>query len=337
MKHRQVITIVILLPCLSIFGPSAVAQASINKPTVDRCLADIGGQVYVDDAEFIMGNDATYPEEGPAHPVSVSAFWLDSHEVTNAQFSQFVVKTGYVTTAERPPNPSDWPADVPSEFLEAGSTLFTHLTPGEPVANWWAWVPGTNWLHPNGPGSDIEGKGNYPVIHVSYADAEAYAEWVGRSLPSEAQFELAARNKRDGLFAWDGDELAPHGHHYANTWQGEFPLTNDTQDMHSGLAPVGCFEANDYGAYDLIGNVWEWTSNWYAENHQPDDSVNPEGPAPENSHSLSNGDFPVKVIKGGSYLCAENYCLRYRPAARQAQDTGMGTSHIGFRTVLNIQ
>jgi len=208
--------------------------------------------------------------------------------------------------------------------------------PGDEVTNWWAWVPGTDWRHPEGPESSIAGKDDYPVIHVSYADAQAYASWAGRSLPTEAQFELAARSNHEGLFAWDPDELAPHGHHRANTWQGEFPLHNDAEDEHAGLAPVGCFDANDYGAYDLIGNVWEWTSNWYAENHLPDAMENPAGPTRENSYSRTHGSFPVKVIKGGSYLCAENYCLRFRPAARQAQDTGLGTSHIGFRTVLNI-
>lgn len=306
------------------------------------CLADIGtkekaAQVWIDSAEFIMGDSATYPEEGPAHKVSVSGFWIDTHEVTNGQFAQFVEETGYVTVAERDPDPADWPADVPAEFLKPGSVLFTPPAPGEPVTNWWSWVDGTNWRHPDGPESSIVGRENYPVIHIAFEDAQAYAKWAGRSLPTEAQFELAAHSKHDGQFAWEGNELAPHGHHHANTWQGSFPVQNKPEDGHAGLAPVGCFDANEYGVHDLIGNVWEWTSNWYYPQHNPADADNPQGPSQQESYSSNHGPAIARVIKGGSYLCAENYCLRFRPAAREAQDSGLGTSHIGFRTVLNKQ
>lgn len=323
-------TQIFALTAVCLTTPAYAQQAS------EQCAIDVGSQVLIEAGEFVMGDDVTYREEGPAHKVRVDSFWLDSHEVTNAQFSRFIEETGYVTVAERDPDPEDWPADVPAEFLQAGSTLFTAPAPGQPMSSWWTWSPGTNWRHPEGPQSNIAGRDNYPVVHVAYADALAYANWAGRSLPTEAQFEFAASNGREGLFAWEGDELAPHGHHRANTWQGEFPMHNAGEDAHQGLAPVGCFEANSFGAYDLIGNVWEWTSNWYAGRHAPEDADNPTGPAEEDSFSPAHAGFPVKVIKGGSYLCAENYCLRYRPAARQAQDTGLGSSHIGFRTVKNL-
>lgn len=313
----------------------AVAQSAMDTHSAGSCLAEQLEQVWVEGAEFIMGDDSTYREEGPAHAVTVSGFWIDAHEVTNAQFTKFVEETGYTTVAEKNPDPADWPADVPAKFLKPGSVLFVPPTAGQPAENLWSWVAGTNWRHPVGPGSSIVGKDDYPAIHIAFEDAEAYAKWAGRSLPTEAQFELAARNKRDSLFAWDGNELAPNGHHHANTWQGSFPVEHKSEDGHVGLAPVGCFESNDYGIYDLIGNVWEWTSNRYYPEHDPNDSVNPTGPSQQKSDSSNHGSSVNRVIKGGSYLCAENYCLRFRPAAREAQDSGLGTSHIGFRTVLN--
>ena len=320
---------------LFLLAQSAAAQPAMATHSSNSCLAELAGQVWIEGAEFIMGDDTTYKEEGPAHTVSVSGFWLDAHEVTNVQFAKFVGETGYVTVAEQSPDPADWPEDVPAEFLEPGSILFTPPAPGQQVGNWWSWVAGTNWRHPDGPDSNIVGKDNYPVIHIAFEDAEAYAKWAGRSLPSEAQFELAARNRKNSRYAWDGNVLAPDGRHHANTWQGSFPVENIPEDGYAGLAPVGCFEANSYGVYDLIGNVWEWTSNWYYPEHDPSDSQNPAGPSQQESFSSNHGEAIARVIKGGSYLCAENYCLRFRPAARQAQDSGLGTSHIGFRTVLN--
>jgi len=312
-------------------APKGLAQAASDA----MCLSEPIGQVWVNEAEFIMGDNSHYPEEGPAHKVSVQGFWIDAHEVSNAQFATFVDASNYVTVAERAPDPNDWPADVPEDFLKAGSVLFTPPEPGQSAANWWSWVPGTDWRHPDGPGSSIRGKDHYPVVHVAYEDAQAYATWAGRSLPTEAQFELAARGGRNTIFPWGSNELAPHGQHQANTWQGNFPMNNNAEDGHQGLAPVGCFGANDYGAYDLIGNVWEWTSNWYYPAHNEHASDNPTGPTLEQSINSAASAVPEKVIKGGSYLCAENYCLRFRPAAREAQDTGLGTSHIGFRTVKN--
>ena len=316
---------------LLIAGQAGFAQTH----SANRCIDETGASVWVNDADFVMGDDRLYPEEGPAHRVSLDGFWIDAHEVTNEQFAKFVAKTAYVTVAERTPDPADWPNDVSEDFLRAGSVVFIPRESRQDPADLWSWIPGTDWRHPYGPDSSIEGRDHYPVIHVAFEDAEAYASWAGRSLPTEAQFELAARSKRNTVFPWDGNELAPHGQHHANTWQGIFPLEDKAEDGHQGLAPVGCFGANDYGAYDLIGNVWEWTSNWYAPQHNPVDARNPIGPTlPQSLGSAADG-VSTKVIKGGSYLCAENYCLRFRPAAREAQDTGLGTSHIGFRTVKN--
>jgi len=314
---------------------SAAAQSPVDTHSASSCIAGKVDQAWVEGAEFIMGDDFAYKEEGPAHAVSVSGFWIDTHEVTNMQFAKFVDETGYITVAEQSPDPADWPADVPAEFLQPGSVLFVSPVAGEAAENWWSWVPGTNWRHPDGPDSNIVGKDSYPAIHIAFEDAEAYAKWAGRLLPTEAQFELAARNKRDSQFAWDGNELAPNGHHHANTWQGSFPVEHKSEDGHVGLAPVGCFESNDYGIYDLIGNVWEWTSNWYYPEHDSTDFLNPTGPTQQESVRSNHGNSVARVIKGGSYLCAENYCLRFRPAAREAQDSGLGSSHIGFRTVLN--
>jgi len=320
----------------SLFIALTAGQAGLaQSATISQCLHDIGAAVWVNGVEFVMGDDSLYPEEGPAHKVSVDGFWIDAHEVTNEQFASFVLHTGYVTVAERSPDPEDWPSDAPKALLTPGSIVFTIPESGQDVARLWSWVSGTHWRHPNGPESDIEEKGRYPVTHVAYEDAQAYASWAGRSLPTEAQFELAARSRRNTRFPWNGNQLAPHGQHHANTWQGTFPTQDKAEDGHQGLAPVGCFGANDYGAYDLIGNVWEWTSNWYTPRHNPLDTKNPTGPTVQLSHGFAADGAPIKVIKGGSYLCSENYCLRFRPAARQAQDTGLGTSHIGFRTVKN--
>ena len=301
-----------------------------------NCFHEIGRQLRIEGATFVMGDDYTYQEEGPAHQVTVSSFWIDAHEVTNGQFAEFVAETGYVTVAERQPKSEDW-AGVPAESLQPGSTLFKPPHRSSANWSWWSYVGGVNWRHPEGPMSSIEGKDNYPVVHVAWEDAETYAEWAGRQLPTEAQFELVARSNRNSTYPWDGDELAPGGHHHANTWQGNFPIENTADDDYFGIAPVGCFKPNDFGAYDMIGNVWEWTTNWYAPGHSPSDNFDPAGPAKDQSFDYANAGFPIKVIKGGSFLCAPNYCMRFRPAARQAADAGLGTSHIGFRTVRAIR
>ena len=339
-RHSLLVVLAFFCVISSVLISNVLVAAELGHEVLvtdsNNCLQEIGSQVRIDGATFVMGDNYTYREEGPAHEVTLFSFWIDTHEVTNGQFAEFIADTGYVTVAERQPNPADWPG-VPVESLVPGSTLFTSPDSSSAGSNWWSYVGGVNWRHPKGPMSSVEGKDNYPVVHVAWEDAQAYANWAGRQLPTEAQFELVARNKRNSTYPWNGDQLAPNGHHHANTWQGNFPVENTADDDHVGLAPVGCFKPNDFGAYDLIGNVWEWTTDWYAPGHSPVDNLNPDGPTEDQSYDYANAGFPVKVIKGGSYLCAPNYCMRYRPAARQAADTGLGTSHIGFRTVKAIR
>ena len=277
------------------------------------------GMVWVPDGTFIMGSDKTYPEEAPAHQETVAGFWIDQHEVTNAEFSEFVAATAYVTLAEQH---RDEP-NIPESQRVPGSVVFMPMLDGKRglLETWWQYIPGANWQHPQGPDSSIDGMENFPVVHITYDDAVAYATWKGRELPTEAQFEFAAQSsiRKDAT-----------GHHQANTWQGFFPVQNQPDDGFSDIAPVGCYAANDYGAYDLVGNVWEWTSSAYYPTHSfSQKDAFPQGFDPNQPNEA------VAAIKGGSFLCAANYCMRYRPQARQAQNLGLGTSHIGFRTVIN--
>jgi formylglycine-generating enzyme required for sulfatase activity len=292
--------------------------------------------VFVSGGGFTMGSDQERPEERYSHVVKVDGFWIDRHEVTNAQFEEFVKATGYVTLAERGLDPKTHPG---MEALSApGSVTFiqpTKLGRGGDLTQWWQYVKGANWREPEGPGSSIEGKGNYPVVHVAYEDAIAYAKWKGRDLPTEAQWEYAARGGteigEDWSQAFDKD-----GKPIANSWQGIFPVYNTEQDGFAGTAPVGCFPPNGYGLYDMIGNVWEWTNDWYRARHSREPAINPSGPDLV-SLRVPDGAAASRVIKGGSHLCASNYCSRYRPAARQPQEVDLGTAHLGFRTVLNKQ
>ncbi|RME61615.1 MAG: formylglycine-generating enzyme family protein [Alphaproteobacteria bacterium] len=296
------------------------------------CLPDGGpldDQIFIPGGTFRMGTDDGYADEGPSRQVRVADFWIDAHEVTNAQFARFVSETGYVTVAERKPRAEDYP-DVPADKLVPGSAVFvppTDFSQGFDPLSWWRFVPGADWRHPQGPGSGIAGKDFFPVVHIAFADALAYARWAGRALPTEEQWEYAARGGLDGkTYAW-GDRFNPGGAAMANTWQGLFPVHDSGQDGFAGLAPVGCYPPNGYGLYDMIGNVWEWTASTYYPSHE----VPANAPAP--GYDPRQPGVPVRVIKGGSFLCAPNYCMRYRPAARHAQDTGLGTDHIGFRTV----
>jgi len=262
---------------------------------------------------FTMGAIDQYPEEGPTARVTVASFDIDTHEVTNAEFARFVAATGYVTSAERA---------TELGFKAPGSAVFTGTS--------WGFVEGAMWRHPDGPDATIEGRDDEPVVQVSLKDAQAYAKWAHRALPTEAQWEYAARGGLDGAtYAW-GDALTPAGKYMANTWQGVFPLVDTGDDGHTGRAPVGCYAPNGYGVFDMIGNVWEWTADPYYPAH--DAGANARNDAPK-GFDPRQPDIPVGVIKGGSYLCAADYCARYRPAARHAQDTGLGTNHIGFRTV----
>jgi len=297
---------------------------------------------WVPAATFRMGSDAHYPEEAPAHPVDVSGFWIDRHEVTNRDFAAFVEDTGYVTVAERPLEPADFPG-APPENLVPGSLVFTR-TAGpvdlRHIAQWWTWTPGACWNHPEGPRSSLEGREDHPVVHVAYEDAERYAAWTGRSLPSEAQWELAARGGLDqAAYTW-GDAPEAPGRPLANHWRGAFPWRPDPG--FGTTAPVGSYEPNGHGLFDMAGNVWEWTSDWYSSRH-PDAAErpccvprDPRGGAERDSLDSAQPQFsvPRKVIKGGSFLCADSYCLRYRPSARRPQMIDTGMSHIGLRYVV---
>jgi formylglycine-generating enzyme len=300
--------------------------------------------VWIPGGAFHMGSADFYAEERPVHEVTVEGFWMDRNAVTNDQFARFVEATGYVTLAERELNPADFPG-APAENLVPGSMVFQRSQ--GPVdlrnyVNWWAWVPGANWRHPLGPDSSLEGRQRHPVVHVAYEDVEAYASWAGKELPTEAEWEFAARGGLDGaIFTW-GDEEFPDGKPMVNSWQGEFPWQNLLIDGHEGISPTGSFPPNGYGLYDMAGNVWEWTSDWYEPRGADPTvksccmgSVNPRVVSPEKSYDPRQPQFriPRKVVKGGSHLCAPNYCFRYRPAARQPQMIDTGMSHIGFRCI----
>jgi len=302
------------------------------------------GMVWVPGGTFRMGSEDHYPEEAPVHSVSVDGFWMDKFQVTNAQFAMFVRDTGYVTMAERPPDPELYP-DAPEENLVAGSLVF-QMTEGPVnlryVDQWWAWTSGACWRRPGGPGTHIRKRQRHPVVHIAYEDAIAYAEWAGKALPAEAEWEFAARGGMEGAeFSW-GDEHTPKGTYMANTWQGEFPWQNQVNDGFKDTAPVGSFPANDYGLYDMAGNAWDWTTDWWSEGHPEDADKpccipdNPRGGKKEQSYDPAAPQWriPRRVVKGGSYLCAPNYCLRYRPAARRPQMIDTGTTHISFRCVV---
>ena len=300
------------------------------------------GMLWIPGGTFLMGSDAAYPEEAPAHRVAVDGFWMDPHTVTNKEFARFVQRTGYVTVAERRPDPADYPGAEP-ELLEPASCVFvmpTHRVSLDDPYNWWTYVFGAQWRHPQGPGSSIKRLPDHPVVHVAWEDVEAYATWAGKVLPTEAEWEFAARGGLDGAtYAW-GEELAPGGQWRANTWQGEFPVENTAEDGHRGTAPVGRYRPNGYGLLDMIGNVWEWTSDWFqphAETSHPCCTLeNPRGGGRRESvdPNLRDVAIPRRVMKGGSHLCSPNYCQRYRPAARMPQAVDTSTSHLGFRCII---
>jgi formylglycine-generating enzyme required for sulfatase activity len=296
--------------------------------------------LWIPGGTFRMGSDHHYPEEAPARPVEASGFWMSRTTVTNAAFAGFVAETGYVTVAERPLDPDDFPG-APKENLVPGAMVFTG-TAGpvdlRHLSQWWTWTPGASWRHPEGPGSDVVDRADHPVVQVAHEDAAAYADWAGLDLPTEAQWERAARGGLDGAtFTW-GDEPEAPGERLAHYWHGDFPWRAEAG--YGTTAPVGSYPPNGYGLVDMAGNVWEWTDDWYVETRFADETSccaprDPRGGSADGSLDPHQPQFriPRKVIKGGSFLCADSYCLRYRPAARRPQMIDTGMSHVGFRCV----
>jgi formylglycine-generating enzyme required for sulfatase activity len=283
--------------------------------------------VRIPGGTFRMGSDEHYPEEAPVRDETVGAFWMDCCTVTNREFRKFVDATGYVTNAERPVDPALFPGAKP-ELLAPSSVMFRKAAGPVDLRNpynWWTYVPGADWKHPRGPGSSLQGLWDHPVVHVAFEDAEAYAQWEKKVLPTEAEWEFAARGGLEGaVYVW-GDEYMPGGKPAANTWQGEFPWQNLLEDGYEWTAPVGSFPPNGYGLHDMAGNVWEWTTDRYRRDGEAQSPCCTARKEPR---------VPQKVMKGGSYLCAPNYCQRYRPAARMAQDVDSSTCHLGFRCIV---
>jgi formylglycine-generating enzyme required for sulfatase activity len=302
------------------------------------------GMVWIPGGTFLMGSDHYYPEEGPVHHVQVGGFWMDRHPVTNAQFEKFVAATGHITIAEVAPDPRDYPGALP-QMLEPHSLVF--VKPDGPVdlqdiGNWWIYMGGADWRHPDGPDSSIRGLEDHPVVHVAYRDAQAYSIWAGKMLPTEAQWEFAARGGLEGAeFPW-GNEAMPGGRYMANFWQGQFPWQNLASDGYERTSPVGAFPPNAYGLFDMVGNVWEWTSDWYRPRHPAEKEkaccipLDPRGGLRKESFDPRQPRvrIPRKVLKGGSHLCEPNYCYRYRPAARYPQPVDTSACHVGFRCII---
>lgn len=302
--------------------PAAVAAPNTNE------MAWIGG------GTFTMGDPDGQQDERPAHSVMVNGFWMDKYEVSNEQFDRFVRATHFVTVAERKPNPKDFPGADPA-LLVPGSVVFSP-PPGEVPLNdhsaWWKYVPGANWRHPEGPNSDLKGRAKHPVVHICWDDAVAYAGWCGKRLPTEAEWEFAARGGLEKKkYVW-GDEIIPDGKWQANIWQGQFPNENKMSDGFRGTAPVGSFSPNGFGLFDMAGNVWEWCSDWYRfDYYGQSPGANPKGPS--DSFDPNEPGLAKRVMRGGSYLCSDLYCVGYRPSARMKSSPDTGLSHTGFRCV----
>jgi formylglycine-generating enzyme required for sulfatase activity len=331
-------------------GLASPAWAAAHEPTLESRREPPGpapkAMVWIPGGEFSMGmNDPRFEICGgsepmrdarPVHRVRVNGFWMDRTEVTNDAFAEFVEATGYVTVAERAPLPEEAPG-VPAEALVPGSLVFSppQRGPARHAFDWWRFVPGANWRQPEGPGSNLAGRGQHPVVHVAYADAAAYARWAGKRLPTEAEWEFAARGGRTGeLYPW-GNELQPGGAWAANIFQGQFPTRNDASDGYRASAPVGSFPANAYGVHDVSGNVWEWCSDWYRpDSYAGRDRVdNPTGPAREQSFDPQEPGLPKRVQRGGSFLCTDQYCTRYMVGSRGKGDVNTSSNHVGFRCV----
>ncbi|WP_394343318.1 formylglycine-generating enzyme family protein [Spirosoma sordidisoli] len=316
-------------------SPGRASEKPSDSSTI-RQAAGTGhpdGMVWIPGTTFLMGADE-FPDARPVHNVTVAGFWMDEHEVTNAEFARFVSKTGYVTVAERPLKPADFP-DVPADQLVSGSAVFT--PPAQAVSltdplQWWRYVGGASWRHPKGPGSSLQGRDNEPVVHVSYEDAAAYAQWAGKRLPTEAEWELAARGgKKPSTYYW-GDELKPAGKWMANIYQGNFPQKNTEEDGYAEAAPVKTFPPNPYGLYDMDGNVWEWCQDFYRPDYYAaSPAQNPQGPT--DSYDPDEPGAIKRVQRGGSFLCSDQYCIRYKAGSRGKGEVTSGSNNLGFRCV----
>ena len=313
---------------------SQLCQAYSGIPSFEPVLHP--GMVRVPGGTFTMGDDDARPEERSARQVTVSPFWIDRHEVTNAQFAAFVAATGYRTQAETGLDPKLYPG-LSKDLLEPGSMVFNPPREAVDLRNplrWWRYLKGANWREPLGPGSNIIGLDNHPAVHISWLDAREYSRWLGRDLPTEAEWEFAARGGLEkARYTW-GNTYDPLDGWKANIWQGNFPDANSSADGYTSTAPVGCFPANGYGLFDTAGNVWEYAKDLWMPGHPAEPAVNPTGPDLRVALREAGAGGPSVVIKGGSYLCTPQFCLRYRPSARQPQEVGLGASHIGFRTVI---
>jgi len=304
-------------------------------------ITPFANMLWIPGGSFRMGSNRHYPEEAPEHSRTVNGFWIDKYPVTNNDFRQFVESTGYITVAERVPDASLYPGATVDKLVPA-SVVFRQPSRAVDLRNhhnWWELVAGANWRNPEGPRSSLLGRDQHPVVHVAYEDVEAYARWVGKEIPNEAEWEFAARGGLDGaVYAW-GNSMMPNGKMMANFWQGEFPLVNLELDGFERTSPVGSFPPNGYGLFDMIGNVWEWTSDWFLSRHALPKtccagSVKKDAREASYDPRQPGITIPRKVLKGGSFLCAANYCLRYRPAARIGQQIDTGTCHQGFRCIV---
>jgi formylglycine-generating enzyme len=340
----------------SLFVPTTKADSPTQIATEPHAndAAAPSGMVWIAGGEFTMGtNDvSSFPNERPAHRVRVEGFWIDEHDVTNAEFAKFVEATRYVTTAEKKPDWEELKKQLPpgtpkpdDSVLVAGSLVFTPTSrpvPLNDLSAWWRWVPGACWCHLEGPTSNIRGREEHPVVQVSWDDAVAYAKWAGKRLPTEAEWEFAARGGLEGKrYAW-GDEFRPGGKWMANTWQGMFPVTNTSEDRFAGTSPVKSFPPNGYGLYDMAGNVWQWCSDWYrvdaftqVATELASKNVCRDTGGPSESWDPADPNAPKRVVKGGSFLCNPSYCESYRPSSRRGTPPDTGSSHTGFRCVIS--
>jgi formylglycine-generating enzyme required for sulfatase activity len=333
--------------CSPVSKTSLIASVTDNLSSIPQGKVSHKDMVRLPGGTFMMGatDHEGRQDEYPAHEVKVNGFWMDKHEVTNAQFGKFVNATGYITTAEQKPDWSQMKKQLPpgtpkppDSVLVPGALVFTppsYSVPLDNPARWWKWVPGANWQHPEGPGSSIKGKDNYPVVDISWYDAEAYCKWAGKRLPTEAEWEYAARGGlSEKKYPW-GNQDPANGKPKANTWQGTFPNKNTDWDGYYGTAPVMSFPPNGYGLYDMAGNVWEWCSDWYSAAYYQSlnikETVDPQGPS--KSYDPMQPTVPVKVIRGGSFMCNPSYCKGYRVTSRMMSSEDSGLENLGFRCV----